>query len=280
MSTIELDHEHGDERRRDHQGRARRAARALHPRPRWAWTWSPLDEARRARAILADVDALSDAALRTLAVAYRPLGAGRGRRKPTRSLERDLIFVGTVGIIDPPREEAAVAIREAHRAGIRVIMITGDHPRTAARIAADLGHRRGRRDGADRARARRARRCRLRRGGAHDLGLRARRARAQAAHRRRAAGRRQHRRDDRRRRQRCAGAEVGRHRHRHGRDRHRGHQGGGQDDPGRRQLRHHRRGRARRARHLRQHPQVPALPAVVEHGRGADGVPRRRRWPA
>ena len=44
-----------------------------------------------------------------------------------------------VGIIDSPRGEAAVAIREAHRAGIRVVMITGDHPRTAARIAADLG---------------------------------------------------------------------------------------------------------------------------------------------
>ncbi len=41
--------------------------------------------------------------------------------------------------MDPPREEAAVAIREARRAGIRIIMITGDHPRTAARIAADLG---------------------------------------------------------------------------------------------------------------------------------------------
>ncbi len=54
------------------------------------------------------------------------------------SLEHNLVFVGTVGIIDPPREEAAVAIAEAHRAGIRVIMITGDHPRTAARIAADL----------------------------------------------------------------------------------------------------------------------------------------------
>ena len=47
--------------------------------------------------------------------------------------------MGTVGIIDPPREEASLAIREARRAGIRVIMITGDHPRTAARIAADLG---------------------------------------------------------------------------------------------------------------------------------------------
>ena len=96
-----------------------------------------LDDALRTR-ILADVDALTDAALRTLAVAYRPLASAE-ESQATKALERDLIFVGTVGIIDPPREEAAVAIREAHRAGIRVIMITGDHPRTAARIAADLG---------------------------------------------------------------------------------------------------------------------------------------------
>jgi Ca2+-transporting ATPase len=96
-----------------------------------------LDSVRRA-AILADVDALSDAALRTLAVAYRPLAPGEDPQAAP-SLERDLIFVGTVGIIDPPREEAAVAIREARQAGIRIVMITGDHPRTAARIAADLG---------------------------------------------------------------------------------------------------------------------------------------------
>ncbi|HLF12593.1 MAG TPA: cation-translocating P-type ATPase, partial [Gammaproteobacteria bacterium] len=96
-----------------------------------------LDDTRRAR-ILADVDSLSDDALRTLAVAYRPLDAGEDAAAG-EALERDLIFAGTVGIIDPPREEAALAIREAHRAGIRVIMITGDHPRTAARIAADLG---------------------------------------------------------------------------------------------------------------------------------------------
>jgi Ca2+-transporting ATPase len=49
------------------------------------------------------------------------------------------VFAGVVGIIDPPRPEAATAIREAHDAGLRVIMITGDHPRTAARIATDLG---------------------------------------------------------------------------------------------------------------------------------------------
>lgn len=44
-----------------------------------------------------------------------------------------------MGIIDSPREEAKPAIAEAHKAGIRVIMITGDHPRTALRIALDLG---------------------------------------------------------------------------------------------------------------------------------------------
>ncbi|MBC7171566.1 MAG: cation-translocating P-type ATPase, partial [Polyangiaceae bacterium] len=97
----------------------------------------PLDAAHHQR-ILAGINELSDAALRTLAVAYRPLGPDE-EAIADESLERDLIFVGVVGIIDPPRAEAAVAVEEAHRAGIRVIMITGDHPRTAARIAADLG---------------------------------------------------------------------------------------------------------------------------------------------
>ncbi|MDW5317611.1 HAD-IC family P-type ATPase [Rhizobium sp. PL01] len=98
---------------------------------------APFDGAQRARAH-ADVERLSDEALRTLAVAYRPLEADEDPQ-PSETLEHDLIFVGTVGIIDPPREEAAVAILAAHRAGIRVMMITGDHPRTAARIAALLG---------------------------------------------------------------------------------------------------------------------------------------------
>ena len=53
--------------------------------------------------------------------------------------ESDLCFVGIVAMIDPPRTEASDAIAEAHRAGIRVLMITGDHPATAARIASDLG---------------------------------------------------------------------------------------------------------------------------------------------
>ena len=96
-----------------------------------------LNAARRAQ-ILADVDTLSDAALRTLAVAWRALDPGENPRAGS-VLERDLVFAGSVGMIDPPREEAIGAIREARRAGIRVITITGDPPRTAARIAADLG---------------------------------------------------------------------------------------------------------------------------------------------
>jgi Ca2+-transporting ATPase len=136
MSTIELDHEHDDERVVICKG-APDVLLGLCARARVGMNVVALDEALRAK-ILADIDTLSGEALRTLAVAYRPLAAHEDPQA-TESLERDLIFVGTAGIIDPPREEAAVAIREARRAGIRVIMITGDHPRTAARIAADLG---------------------------------------------------------------------------------------------------------------------------------------------
>jgi magnesium-transporting ATPase (P-type) len=136
MSTIAVDHEHDDEIVVISKG-APDVLLGRCTRLREGMDVVALDDARRRR-ILADVDALSDDALRTLAVAYRPLASGEDAAA-WESLERDLIFVGTVGIIDPPREEATVAIREAHRAGIRVIMITGDHPRTAARIAADLG---------------------------------------------------------------------------------------------------------------------------------------------
>ena len=100
-----------------------------------------LDDATRTR-ILADVDTMTDAALRTLGVARRTLAANAqipNDAAEAAGLEQDLVYLGTVGIIDPPRAEAAVAIDQAHRAGIRVILITGDHPRTAARIAADLG---------------------------------------------------------------------------------------------------------------------------------------------
>ena len=77
-------------------------------------------------------------ALRTLAVAYRPLPTDE-LPEIDPSLEHDLVYLGIVGIIDPPRPEARAAIDEARRAGILVIMITRDHPRTAARIAEELG---------------------------------------------------------------------------------------------------------------------------------------------
>jgi len=96
-----------------------------------------LTEGRRAE-ILAGVDRLAEAALRTLAVAYDPMETTEPPAAD-ESLEQGLVFAGVVGIIDPPRPEAAAAIAEAHAAGLRVIMITGDHPRTAARIATDLG---------------------------------------------------------------------------------------------------------------------------------------------
>jgi len=136
MSSVEVDHEHGDSLVVISKG-APDVLLARCTRVREGMDVAPLDEVRRAR-VLADVDALTGDALRALAVAYRPLEPGEDASAGAQ-LEHDLIFVGTVGIIDPPREEAADAIREAHRAGIRVVMITGDHPRTAARIAEDLG---------------------------------------------------------------------------------------------------------------------------------------------
>jgi magnesium-transporting ATPase (P-type) len=99
----------------------------------------PLDEPRRAR-LRADVETMSSRSLRTLAVAYRVLADHEDPGATTETdPERDLVWVGTAGMLDPPRDEAVAAIDEAHGAGIRVLMITGDHPTTALHIARDLG---------------------------------------------------------------------------------------------------------------------------------------------
>ena len=104
----------------------------------------PLDPVRRARA-LADMERLSEEAFRTLGVAYRPApelegtGGVADAAEFDESAEQDLVYAGVVGILDPPRPEVRPAIAEARAAGIRVVMITGDHPATAARIARDLG---------------------------------------------------------------------------------------------------------------------------------------------
>jgi Ca2+-transporting ATPase len=100
---------------------------------------APLTEKRRAE-ILQTNEELAGEALRTLGVAARVLPAETlGRGEADEGLEQELIFLGLIGMMDPPRPEAKEAVARARGAGIRPIMITGDHPRTAAVIAAELG---------------------------------------------------------------------------------------------------------------------------------------------
>jgi Ca2+-transporting ATPase len=75
---------------------------------------------------------MAEHALRVLAVAYKPDAT-------SADAEREMIFLGLMGMIDPPRPEAKAAIETCTRAGIRPIMITGDHPTTAAAVAHELG---------------------------------------------------------------------------------------------------------------------------------------------
>ena len=93
-----------------------------------------LTDDRRAK-ILSVNGEMASRALRVLAVAYRPNPPDHVTENP----ESDLVFVGLVGMIDPPREEARLAIQKCVRAGIRAVMITGDHPATAMAVAKRLG---------------------------------------------------------------------------------------------------------------------------------------------
>ena len=93
---------------------------------------------RRAE-IQSGIDGLAREALRTLGVAYRLLHKDVLTGALSEEHENELVFLGVIGMIDPPRTEAAAAVREAKIAGIRPIMITGDHQITAAAIAAELG---------------------------------------------------------------------------------------------------------------------------------------------
>ncbi len=99
----------------------------------------PLDEARRA-AILRENERLAGEALRTLGVAFRSLPAESLDERPAHAgMERELVFAGLVGMMDPPREEARAAVARARAAGLRPVLITGDHPATAIAIALELG---------------------------------------------------------------------------------------------------------------------------------------------
>ncbi len=76
-------------------------------------------------------------ALRVLAVSYKPMDENPSEGH--ESIERDLTFVGLIGMIDPPREEVYEAIATSNRAGIQTVMITGDHAITAEAIADEIG---------------------------------------------------------------------------------------------------------------------------------------------
>lgn len=91
----------------------------------------PLGEEDR-KEILTRAQELAEKALRVLAVASKP-------RADRTSAERDLTFLGLVGLLDPPREEAREAVAVCREAGIAPVMITGDHPLTAKAIAEELG---------------------------------------------------------------------------------------------------------------------------------------------
>lgn len=98
-----------------------------------------LTQERRAEIVRA-TEGLAGEALRTLGVAYRNLTRNvQETSSIDESIERDLVFAGLIAMIDPPREEAKQAVARAKEAGIRPIMITGDHPRTAEVIAKELG---------------------------------------------------------------------------------------------------------------------------------------------
>jgi P-type Ca2+ transporter type 2C len=87
----------------------------------------------------AQASAMAKRALRVLGSAYRDLDGSVALDATVDVVERDLVFVGLTGMYDPPRSEAKSAIARCRAAGIRVVMITGDHPDTAAAIAVELG---------------------------------------------------------------------------------------------------------------------------------------------
>ncbi|HTX61476.1 MAG TPA: HAD-IC family P-type ATPase, partial [Methanobacterium sp.] len=88
--------------------------------------------------VMADLKEMTGNALRVLGFAYRKLGPDEDL-EDKEGLEKDLTFAGLVGMMDPPRDEAREAIAVAKKAGIKVVMITGDHKDTAVAIAREIG---------------------------------------------------------------------------------------------------------------------------------------------
>ncbi|MEN9213880.1 MAG: cation-translocating P-type ATPase [Gloeomargarita sp. DG02_4_bins_56] len=103
----------------------------------WQGQVTDLTPAQRQR-ILAQNNTLASQGLRVLGLAYRPLDALPPHPR-AEDLERGMVWLGMVGILDAARPEAKAAVARCHTAGIRVVMITGDHHLTACTIAKDLG---------------------------------------------------------------------------------------------------------------------------------------------
>lgn len=98
----------------------------------------PLDNAWRERIQLANAD-MAKRALRVLGTAFKPWKEPLDFRPGLEDVESGLVFAGLTGMYDPPRPEAARAITLCRKAGIHVVMITGDHPATAMAVARELG---------------------------------------------------------------------------------------------------------------------------------------------
>lgn len=107
----------------------------------WKGELQPLSASIRHR-VLEQTELMASRALRVLAFAYRNL-QGYRPGQPIGVMESNLVFVGLVGMIDPPREEVRPAIALCHQAGIKTVMITGDHKVTAEAIARQIGMTRG-----------------------------------------------------------------------------------------------------------------------------------------
>ena len=89
--------------------------------------------------VLEENTKLAKQALRVMAYAFKPYETLEGEELTTENIEREMVFVGLTGMIDPPRPEAKAAVAECHASGIDVIMITGDYFETALAIAKELG---------------------------------------------------------------------------------------------------------------------------------------------
>lgn len=103
----------------------------------WGGEVTPLTQRLRQQ-VAAQTEKMASQALRVLSFAYRPLEQNQ-RTADAPQLESGLIFVGLVGMIDPPRIEVAEAIGLCRQAGIKTVMITGDHKITAEAIAREIG---------------------------------------------------------------------------------------------------------------------------------------------